>query len=337
MDIWYVNRNGDTWEFPPVNLGPVVNSPGNEVFPHPRGSDTLYYASNAHFTLGGLDVVYTLESDSTWSSPHHLGYPLNSRSDDFGIIFAEGNRNGWVSSDRGGFDQIFAFSINPTPFDVRGRVVESHSRQPIPYAKLRLIDVHDGSAFNITADKDGRFEARLPHARTYEIQASMDLFFSNEQSLLTPADPVTREMDMDIDLMPVDDLTMSQYVSQLSAGDVFQLPEINWDYDSYSLRESSMPTLEIVAEFLVNNPLIVVELQSHCDSRGQNAYNQKLSDRRARSAARYLTDRGVSSNQVVPIGKGETQLKNECANGVPCSEAKHEQNRRTEFVIVEVE
>ena len=337
MDIWYMKRNGDTWEFPPVNLGPVVNSPGNEVFPQPQGRDTLYYASNAHFTLGGLDVVYAIEGDSTWSGPHHLGYPLNSRSDDFGIIFAEGNRSGWVSSDRGGFDQIFAFTINPTPLDVRGRVVESHSRQPIPYAKLRLIDVHDGSAFNITADKDGRFEARLPHARTYEIQASMDLFFSNEQTLLTPADPVTREMDMVIDLMPVDDLTMSQYVSQLSAGDVFQLPEINWDYDSYSLRESSMPTLEIVAEFLVNNPLIVVELQSHCDSRGQNAYNQKLSDRRARSAARYLTDRGVSSNQVVPIGKGETQLKNECANGVPCSEAKHEQNRRTEFVIVEVE
>jgi outer membrane protein OmpA-like peptidoglycan-associated protein/Tol biopolymer transport system component len=337
MDIWYIKRNGNTWQFPPVNLGPVVNSPGNEVFPQPQGNDTLYYASDAHFTLGGLDVVYAIKGDSTWSAPHHLGYPLNSRSDDFGIVFAKGNRSGWVSSDRGGYDQIFAFTINPSPLDVRGRVVEAHSRQPIPYAKLRLIDVQDGSAFNITADKDGHFEARLPHAHKYEIQASMDLFFSNEQAFLTPADPIMREMDLVIDLLPVDDLTMSEFVSELSAGDVFQLPEINWDYDSYSLRKSSMPTLDIVAEFLANNPNIVVELQSHCDSRGQNVYNQRLSDRRARSAARYLTDRGVSSDQVVPIGKGESQLKNECANRVPCSEAKHEQNRRTEFVIVNVE
>jgi outer membrane protein OmpA-like peptidoglycan-associated protein len=165
----------------------------------------------------------------------------------------------------------------------------------------------------------------------------MDLFFSNEKAFLTPADPIMREMNLVIDLVPVDDLTMDEFVSELSAGDVFQLPEINWDYDSYSLRESSMPTLDIVAEFLVNNPNIVVELQSHCDSRGQNDYNQRLSDHRARSAALYLTDRSVSSDQVVPIGKGESQLKNECANLVPCSEAKHEQNRRTEFVIVNVE
>jgi outer membrane protein OmpA-like peptidoglycan-associated protein len=339
MDIWYIKRNGNTWQFPAVNLGPVVNSPGNEVFPQPQGTDTLYYASDAHFTLGGLDVVYSTKGDSIWSAPHHLGYPLNSRSDDFGIAFDKdkGNRSGWVSSDRGGYDQIFAFTINPSPLDVRGRVVEAHSRQPIPYAKLRLIDVQDGSAFNITADKDGHFEARLPHAHKYEIQASMDLFFSNEKAFLTPADPIMREMNLVIDLVPVDDLTMDEFVSELSAGDVFQLPEINWDYDSYSLRESSMPTLDIVAEFLVNNPNIVVELQSHCDSRGQNDYNQRLSDHRARSAALYLTDRSVSSDQVVPIGKGESQLKNECANLVPCSEAKHEQNRRTEFVIVNVE
>lgn len=337
MDIWYIKRNGNTWQFPPVNLGPTVNSPGNEVFPQPKGNDTLYYASDAHFTLGGLDVVYSVAGDSTWSEPHHLGYPLNSRSDDFGIVFNDDNRSGWVSSDRAGYDRIYAFTINPTPLDVRGRVVEANSRQPIPFAKIRLIDVLDGSAFNITADEFGHFEVRLPHAHRYEIQASMDLFFSNEQAFLTPVDPVTREMDLVIDLLPVDDLTMSKYVSLISAGDVFQLPEINWDFDSFSLRQASMPTLEIVAEFLKNNPDIVVELQSHCDSRGYDRYNQKLSDRRARSAAKFLTSRGVEARQVIPVGKGETELKNECADGVPCSEPKHEQNRRTEFVIVHVE
>ena len=112
------------------------------------------------------------------------------------------------------------------------------------------------------------------------------------------------------------------------------MPEIRWDYDSYRLREEAKPALSLVAEFLQNRPGIEVELRSHCDARGTDSYNQKLSERRANSAARYLLDLGVDANQVHPVGVGEEELRNECSNGVPCSEAKHQENRRTEFLIV---
>lgn len=335
MDLWYIRRNGTTWEYPPVNMGPMVNSAGDDVFPSMKGNDTLFFASDAHITFGGLDVLFTVrDSTGAWGGPMHLDYPLNSQSDDFSLTFNADGKSGLVSSDRYGYDRLFKFTIVERPLLVEGIVVDSITGSPIPNATINLLDAEDGSAVALNSDVNGEFSLNLPHGRTFRAEALMDTYFARNLDISTPADPLVREMRVDIALVPTSELQDDEYASSIRAGDRFELPEIRWDYDSYRLREEAKPALSLVAEFLQNRPGIEVELRSHCDARGSDSYNQKLSERRANSAARYLLDLGVASNQVHPVGVGEEELRNECSNGVPCSEAKHQENRRTEFLIV---
>ena len=335
MDLWKISRNGDTWAFPPVNLGAQVNSAGDDVFPSMKGNDTLFYASDAQITLGGLDILYSIRDEGgNWGAPVHLDYPMNSQSDDFGISFNEDGKTGFVSSDRYGYDRIMTFRIVDKPLLVRGTVVDSESGDPIPNARVDLLDAEDGSAIGLTSGEDGSFELNLPHGRTYRAEATMETYFAENITLDTPEDPLVREMQVTIELTPTSELATDEYASAIRAGDSFELPEIRWDYDSYRLREEAKPALSLVADFLKSRPGIEVELRSHCDARGSDRYNQRLSERRAASAARYLVDLGVPEAQVLPVGVGEGELRNECSNGTPCSEAKHQENRRTEFLVV---
>ncbi len=335
MDLYRLDRNGDTWSFPPVNLGPAVNSAGDDVFPSMKGSDTLFFASDAQITLGGLDVLYSVKGDDgTWGNPVHLDYPLNSQSDDFCISFDDGGKSGFVSSDRFGYDRIMKFRVVERPLTVRGMVIDSESGEPIADANVDLLDALDGSAVSLKSDGEGRFELNLPHGRSFRAEATMETYFAENITLDTPEDVLVRDMEVTIVLTPTSELNTDEYASAIREGDSFELPEIRWDYDSYRLRDEAKPALSLVAEFLRNRPGIEVELRSHCDSRGTDRYNQKLSERRAASAARYLKDLGVSENQVSPVGVGEGELRNECGNGIPCSEAKHQENRRTEFLVI---
>lgn len=335
MDLWYIRRNGTTWEYPPVNMGPMVNSAGDDVFPSLKGNDTLFFASDAHITFGGLDVLFTVrDSTGAWGAPMHLDYPLNSQSDDFALTFNPDGKSGFVSSDRYGYDRLLKFNIVERPLLVEGLVVDSITGAPIPNATINLLDAEDGSAVALNSDLNGEFSLNLPHGRIFRAEALMDTYFARNLEIRTPADPLVREMQVDIALVPTSELQDEDYASSIEPGDRFELPEIRWDYDSYRLREEAKPALSLVAEFLQNRPGIEVELRSHCDARGSDSYNQKLSERRANSAARYLLDLGVPQNQVHPVGVGEKELRNECTNGVPCSEAKHQENRRTEFLVI---
>ena len=335
MDLWSISRNGDTWVFPPVNLGPNVNSVGDDIFPNLKGNDTLFFASDAQITLGGLDILYSVrQDDGSWGTPVHLDYPLNSQSDDFSIVFNEDGKSGFMSSDRFGYDRLMTFEIIDRPLLVRGIVVDSETGEPIDRATVDLLDAEDGGAISLISDSEGAFELNLPHGRSFRAEATMDTYFAENVIIETPSDPLVRELEVRIELTPTSELADDAFVSSIRAGDRFELPEIRWDYDSYRLREEAKPALSLVAEFLQNRPGIEVELRSHCDARGSDAYNQRLSEQRANSAAQYLLDLGVPQSQVFPVGVGEGELRNECSNGVPCSEAKHQENRRTEFLVV---
>lgn len=335
MDLWYIRRNGTTWELPPVNMGSMINSVGDDVFPSMKGNDTLFFASDAQITFGGLDILYTVrDSMGTWNRPTHLDYPLNSQSDDFSMTFNPDGKTGIISSDRYGYDRLLSFEIVDKPLLVRGTVIDSLTGKPIPNAIINLLDVVDGSAVALNSDMNGAFELNLPHGKSYRAEAMMDTYFARNLTIETPTDPLVRDMSIEIALVPTSTLRDDEYASSIREGDRFELPEIRWDYDSYRLRQEAKPALALVAEFLQNRPGIEVELRSHCDSRGRDAYNQKLSENRAGSAAQYLLDLGVPPDQLHPVGVGEAELLNECSNGVPCSEAKHQENRRTEFLIV---
>ena len=335
MDIWYIRRNGTTWEYPPVNMGSMINSVGDDVFPSLKGNDTLFYASDGQITFGGLDVLFTVrDSLGNWERPLHLDFPLNSQSDDFALTFNSDGKSGLISSDRYGYDRLLSFEIIERPLLVTGTVIDSLTGEPIPNAIINLLDSEDGSAVALNSDLNGIFKLNLPHGKSYRAEALMDTYFARNLSIETPTDPLIRELQLEIYLVPLSELKNDDYASSIREGDRFELPEIRWDYDSYRLREEAKPALALVAQFLQNRPRIEVELRSHCDARGLDSYNQKLSERRAGSAAQYLLDLGVANSQVHPVGVGEAELRNECSDGIPCSEAKHQENRRTEFLIV---
>ena len=335
MDLWYIRRNGTTWEYPPVNMGPRVNSPGDDVFPSMKGNDTLFFASDAQITFGGLDILFSVrDSTGAWGNPMHLDYPLNSQSDDFSLIFNPDGQSGLVSSDRFGYDRLFKFNIVERPLLVEGIVVDSITGAAIPNATINLLDVVDGSAVALNSDVNGLFQLKLPHGKTYRAEALMDTYFARNLEITTPADPLVRELRLEIALVPTSELKDDDYASSIREGDRFELPEIRWDYDSYVLRgRPSQPS-----------PLWLNSCRTGPASRSNSvptamrgvrtATTRKLSERRANSAARYLMDLGVPSDQVHPVGVGEGEFRNECGNGVPCSEAKHQENRRTEFLII---
>jgi len=350
MDLWYTRKNGDFWTIP-TNLGPVVNTPGNELFPSMRHPDTLWFSSNGHRTLGGLDVLYAVRSgqlDSAsmddnnplfqpptdWKTPRHLNYPLNSASDDFGVVLDDVGLSGYLSSDRDGLDALYRFEAEPTPIKVVGRTYVDGEETAVGGAEIMLIDSADGSSISFITNPSGKFEIELPRGRVYRIQVQTDGFFVQDEQLHTSTDPLISQMEVDLSLISLLRLGDEDFVQAVLNGQPFQLPEVFWDFDRAIVREAAKPSLQIVADFLQDHPAVILEVKSHCDSRGSDAYNVRLSQRRADAIEFFLLSIDVNPDQIISIGAGERELRNHCDNDTPCSEAMHQENRRTEFRVM---
>lgn len=349
MDLWYTRKNGDFWTIP-TNLGPAINTPGNELFPSMRSADTLWFSSNGHRTLGGLDLLYAVmeqEADTAaiasnseglkpptrWQTPVHLNYPLNSASDDFGVVLDSLGMKGFVSSDRDGLDAIYRFEAVSTPIKVIGRTLVDGEETPVGGAEVMLIDSTDGSTITFMTDPNGRFEIELPRGHQYRIQVQTDGFFVEDENIATPEDPLIAKVEVDLSLISLLRLGDEDFVAAVLNGEPFQLPEVFWDFDRAIVRKEAKPSLDIVSAFLGDHPGIILEIKSHCDSRGSDSYNERLSQRRANSIERYLIDLGVNAKQIHSVGAGEYELRNHCTNNTPCSESLHQENRRTEFRV----
>lgn len=350
MDLWYTRRNGDFWTIP-TNLGPAVNTPGNELFPSMRHPDTLWFSSNGHRTLGGLDVLYAVLDESrdsvqqdennpafkpptSWHTPKHLNYPLNSASDDFGVVLDDVGLSGYMSSDREGLDALYRFEAEPRPIKVVGRTFVDGEETAVGGAEIMLIDSADGSSLSFITNASGKFEIELPRGRTYRIQVQTDGFFVEDEEIHTPEDLLVTQMEVDLSLISLLRLGDEDFVQAVLNGEPFQLPEVFWDFDRAIVREAAKPSLQIVADFLSDHSTVILEVKSHCDSRGSDAYNVRLSQRRADAIEMYLLSIDVNPDQIQSIGAGEFELRNHCDNNTPCSEAMHQENRRTEFRVV---
>ena len=352
MDLWYTRKNGDFWTIP-TNLGPAINTPGNELFPSMRHPDTLWFSSNGHRTLGGLDVLYAIrdaEKDTLardrdpnnpeylppadWLAPIHLNYPLNTASDDFGVVLDDQGLKGYLSSDRDGLDALYRFAAEPRPIRVLGRTLVDGEETPVGGADIVLIDAGDGSSISFTTNADGKFEIELPRGRIYRIQIQTDGFFVEDETIATSKDPLVSSMEVDLTLISLLRLGDEDFVRAVLNGEPFELPEVFWDFDRATVRDAAKPSLQTIANFLKEHEKVILEVQSHCDSRGSDGYNEKLSQRRADAIESHLLNIGVDPDQIVSIGAGEYRLRNHCDNDTPCSEALHQENRRTEFRVM---
>ncbi|KAA6431206.1 OmpA family protein [Rufibacter glacialis] len=332
-DIYFTERQANGAWSTPVNAGPTVNTSGKEVFPVVHADGTLYFSSDGHMGMGGLDLFSAEGSRASWSNVENLYYPFNSPRDDFGLIYETDGKSGYLSSNREGdtgSDNIYRFKPTEIPCNLAGvtyvRVPNRNGRarqMPVGEVKLEVIVNGDASKpLQLETDASGRFFFAVNANQTYSIRGSKKGYLTRTFHVMPDCRKVTDTIQIE---MVLDRDTPNQPIV---------LENIYYDLDKHTLRPESIAELDKVVGMLRDNPTIRIELSSHTDSRESHKYNLMLSQLRAASAVKYIISQGIDAKRVVDKGYGETKLLNRCKDGVPCSEQDHQINRRTEFKII---
>jgi outer membrane protein OmpA-like peptidoglycan-associated protein len=323
-DIYRVKKDGSEWGIP-ENLGKEVNTPGNEMFPYIHQDGTLYFSSDAHNNMGGLDVFMTTEIDGKWLQVENLNYPLNSSRDDFAYVVNKDSQTGFVSSNRTSKDQIYEFKKNDPTFTLSGVVYESgNDSKVIADARIELLDLNSGEVLVAISNEKGMYQIGLKPFTNYLIKAVKTLHFADVDSVSTTGFKTSQNLTRDFHLTP--------YVIEKP----IVLDNIYYDLDKWFIREDAARELDKLVKILKDNPEISIELSSHTDSRASDHYNLVLSDKRAKAAVDYIASCGIDIERMTWKGYGETKLVNQCKNQVKCSEEEHQQNRRTEFKVIKI-
>ena len=293
-DIWRINLNERRGSL--ENLGPEINTPGDEMFPYVRSDSLLYFASDGHPGFGGLDIFKaTLNSTGDRWSIENMGLPMNSPGDDFGITFGEGE-SGFFSSNRGdgrGYDHIYSFVLPDLKINISGWVVDKDD-EPIPKAVIRIVG-NDGSNQKEVARDDGSFSFNLQRGVKYVMLAGAEGYLNVKQEF--ESDDAEEDAEYGVDFI-------------LAAINKPQVVEnIFYDFDKATLRDESKAALDELVAMLKENPSVTVEMGSHTDRHGPEYYNEGLSNRRAKSVVDYLVAAGISKDRLSWKGYGKTVPK----------------------------
>ena len=330
-DIWYVDINEDGTYGAPINLGPNINTEAREGFPFVSEMNNLYFSSDGHSGLGGLDIlVAPLDENGKAGKVTNLGEPANSKKDDFAFIIEENKRIGYLSSNRDGnqgsiSDDIYRVQ-EKCEITITGIVTNAATGEPLPGATVSLLDENNQEVATVTADESGKynFEALAACDSDYIIRGKSDGCEYNEKLVKTPnkTGTITVPMPLECDPCPPNDL-----------GCRLSLQPIYFDFDRYNIRPDAEVELAKILAAMRQYPELVIHIESHTDSRGNDEYNRILSDKRAQSTLNWLVSKGIDKNRL--SAKGESQLQNRCSNGVECTEEEHQLNRRSMFIIQE--
>jgi len=324
----------------PVSLGNKINTEGRETFPFVASNGDLYFSSDGHPGLGGLDVFVVAQHDNgTYDKGFNVGKPVNSPLDDFTFIVNSETGKGYFASNREGgkgSDDIYGFTQN-TPLitscvqSLTGVVKDKLTNTILPGAKVSLIDIQGNVISETVAALDGSFTIDPIYCeKTYALRAVMDKYDSDEVSFSTTS-LFFETVNKTLYLTPMVPILVGTDLNK-----VLGLAPIYFDLDKSNIRPDAAVELQKVIAVLNQYPSLKIDVRSHTDSRANDAYNIKLSQRRNTATIKYIvTNGGIAANRLTGKGYGETQLVNECSNGVPCSEAKHQLNRRSEFIVVE--
>ena len=295
-DIWRVTRAGisDEWSSP-VNIGEPINTPGDEVFPYMHPDGTLYFSSNGHIGMGGLDIFKAKSiAGGNWEI-ENMKYPVNSSSDDFGICFESSREAGFFSSARKGkSDDLYMFMLPPLKFTITGIVKNENTDDPIEGANIKSIS-SDGITLETETDTEGTFKFMLKPGTDYVFLAEKKGFLKGKERETTKNRESSTDFSTTIYLPPIDE--------------VIRIDNIFFDFASDVLRPESTVSLDKLVETLNDNPNITIELGSHTDNRGNNDFNLDLSNRRAQSVVNYLISKGIRQDRLISKGYGETQPK----------------------------
>lgn len=330
-DIWYAVINEDGTLADPENLR-GINTEARESFPFISKENTLYFSSDGHPGLGGFDVFASSLDNSGLATEEvsNLGEPTNSTSDDFSFIYDSDSKKGYVSSNRsgdGGFVSDDIYLVVPCLVQLTGEVTDLETGKLLPGAEVQLFGPDDKPYGEpIVVGNDASYSFDIECKQNYRLRATRDDYDPNEIPITAPA--VSGELYKPITLKK-----SCPYENTLNC--ILDLQTIYFDLDRFNIRPDAEIELAKILAALKRYPELKIHIESHTDSRATDEYNVILSERRAQSTKDWLIERGIDPSRLTAEGFGETQLLNECANDVECSEEKHQLNRRSIFKIVD--
>ena len=327
-DIFYVDIKGKNKYGKPVNLGPNINTEGRENFPFISKKGDLYFSSDGQLGLGGLDVFVCKNVDGRFARPRNLGVPLNSGKDDFAFYINDDTKNGFISSNRDaqriGDDNIYTVQNIKPVCDVliSTQVIDAKTQKPIQGASVTLTDKEGNPIKTKLTDEEGKVDFLIECNKDVMIEARMDEYENNKQSVAATDE---EQVEVKIPLNPIEKIITPRELV---------LNPIYFDFDKWNIRRDAAFELDKVVEAMKKYPDLKIHIVSHTDIRGTQAYNQKLSEKRAKSTMEYIVSKGIDASRLTAEGKGESEPAVKCS---PCTEKQHQLNRRSEFLIVTAE
>lgn len=351
MDIYVCQRINGQWSVP-ENLGPEINTPGDESFPFAYKEDILYFSSDGHIGMGGMDIYEARKKGRKWEI-RNMQYPLNTGADDFGMVLQDTEvltesgyyiTRGFFSSSRKdglGSDDIYGVRMRKDAFyflnvvvlekvlmnpdDPKSKVIDL---SPVRNTKVQIY-ANDTLVEIGKTNESGILRYKLKPNKEYKVLATK-VGFLNKSDYVPPVNYQTNQSNkiihVDLELILDQSFAKDQFI---------KIDNIYYDFDAWYIREDAAFELDSLSNLLKDNPqLAKVEIGSHTDSRGSYAYNEKLSQKRAESCVRYLVSKGVDKTRLVAKGYGESELVNSCDDAHECTEDQHQRNRRTTFRII---
>lgn len=336
-DIFRVTINGDGTFGTPENLGNEINTQSRETFPFVTSKDILYFSSDGHIGLGGLDIFATKIAYNRFTGPvFNVGEGVNSKVDDFTFIFNEETRKGYFASNRSegmGEDDLYSFvETKPLVFDcvqqISGTVRDKISNEVLVGATIKVIDENNEEIMTTITDSEGKYNLSVDCNQGNFVRALTEGYVPSEE-YLGKSDGKPRIMDFYLER----DTITAGFGDDLAK--LLQLSTIYFDLNKYTVRPDAEIEIQKVIAAMEKYPSLKIKVNSHTDSRGRDAYNLWLSQKRAESTVDYMISKGIAEDRLQGEGYGETRLVNECGNGVKCTKEEHQLNRRSEFIILE--
>ena len=339
-DLWKVTINGDSFSTP-ENLGEAVNTEGRETFPFVTADNELYFSSDGRVGLGGLDIyAVQIREDGDFGRVQNIGAPFNSEYDDFAYYIDKSTGKGFFSSNREGGqgdDDIYAFNeLRALNLDcnqmLHVKVIDGNTGEIISDAMVTLSDAlyNEKGTSNQYVAPTYNFNHDYECGDVYRIKAQKEGYIANEVTVSLPDESGITEAEIILE---------PEKIPFKEGDDLFKVLNLNpiyFDLDKYNIRPDAALELAKVFAVLEEYPEMEIDIRSHTDSRASHRYNETLSANRAKSTGEWLIANGINRNRLTWKGYGETQLVNGCADGVDCSEAEHQMNRRSEFIITKM-